>query len=66
MTVPTRGEIYSQLIEHLRKAQEASATISHLDKLNDDHVTALGWMTVSEGLKRMQMHVTNLARGRIN
>lgn len=34
MAVPTEAEVYTQMMEHLRKAQECAATISHLTGLN--------------------------------
>ena len=62
MQVPTQGEAYSKLMEHLRKAQEESATLAHLANANDDRKLAQGWLVVSENFKRMQNTVTILAR----
>ncbi len=61
MTVPTQGETFARLIEHLRLAQEAAATLSHLAHANSDRSKAMGWMAVSENLKRSQSLVTDLA-----
>ena len=65
MSVPTQGESYSKLIEYLRKAQEEAATLGHLASANDNRLTALGWLTVSEALKKMQHHITLLAQGKL-
>jgi hypothetical protein len=66
MTVPTTGETYSQLMEHIRKAQEAAAMLAHLHKANDHHRMALSWLAVSENFKKMQHKLTQLAMGRMN
>lgn len=60
MTVPTKGEAFSKLLEHLRLAQEESATLAHLHR-DDSRIKALGWLTVTEALKKMINHVTALA-----
>ena len=70
MSLPSRGEIFSQLIEHLRRAQESAATLGHLYR-DDGGATAktmaLGWLTVSEAMKEMQTNVVKLAtKGRLN
>jgi hypothetical protein len=61
MAVPTKGETYSQLMEHLRLAQEASAMLAHLARANDENTRADGWLVISENFKRMQSVVTELA-----
>lgn len=66
MSNPTTGETFAQLIEYLRKAQEAAATLGHLARANDETLRANGWLAVSEGLKLMQRNVTALATKRMN
>lgn len=61
MTVPTQGEEFARLIEFIRKAQESSATLSHLASANDDKLLAQGWMAVSEMFKLTSRNVTKLA-----
>lgn len=65
MNIPTQGETFAELIEYLRKAQESSAVLSHLAQANDDKFIGLGWLSVCEGLKRMQHLVTQLALGKL-
>ena len=60
MGLPTKSEKFAQLIEHLRKGQEAAATIAHLTR-DDDKLHAQGWMAVSEMLKKTAHQVTKLA-----
>lgn len=64
MQVPTRGEEYAKLIEYLRYAQESAARLAHLyrDDSRTGRPMAMGWLTISEGLKLMQRNVTNLAK----
>jgi len=65
MTVPTKGETYSKLIEHLRLAQEDAAMLMHLHNAEGDGpgmVLAKGWWHVGENLKKMQGYVTGLAK----
>lgn len=65
MGIPTQGEEFEKLIAHLRYAQENCAMLSHLAKANGSNLIGDGWLTVSEGLKRMQLQVTLLAQGRM-
>ena len=65
MSIPTHGEEFAKLIEYLRKSQECCAMLSHLAQANDSRTIGLGWLTVSEGLKRMQHNVTLLAQGKL-
>lgn len=68
MSVPTHGEQYSKLMEHLRLAQEDAAMLAHLYRAHGtpkDRILADGWLTVSEGMKLMQHRVTQLAMGKL-
>ena len=69
MTIPTRGETYSKLIEHIRMAEENAAMMAHLHNTEDtdkDRLLAKGWLTVSEAFRLMAIKVTHLAQGRLN
>ena len=48
MSIPTRGEVFSKLIEHLRLAQEASAMMAHLDNAEGKTQTGRMWLHFSE------------------
>jgi len=61
MSIPTSGETFTQLIEHLTKAQEACSTLSHLEGLNRSPIKARGWSAVAEMLKLTIHNVTALA-----
>jgi hypothetical protein len=62
MSIPTRGETYSKLIEHIRLAQEDAALMAHLYR--DDHSgLSRKWLHVSELMKKFQYMVTDLAKG---
>lgn len=62
MSIPTQGETYAKLLEHLRLAQEDSAMMAHLCNANDERQRAIGWLAVAENLRRMQHNVTVLAK----
>jgi hypothetical protein len=64
MRLPTSGETYSRLMEHLRKAQEESAMMAHLVH-DDNRELARQWLIVSENFKRMQYSLTRLGTGRL-
>jgi hypothetical protein len=64
MNVPSTGEEYEYLIEFLRRAQESCARLSHLVR-DEDKQRAIGWLQISELLRRVQGRVTDLARGRM-
>ncbi len=69
MSIPTKSETYARLMEHLRLAQENSATLAHLANAEGDGpgmVIGKGWLNVSEGLKRMLHIVTQLAMGKLH
>ena len=60
MSLPTKGEEFAKLMEHLRKAQECAAMIAHLER-DASKLTAQGWLAVSEMFKLVQHKVTELA-----
>jgi hypothetical protein len=66
MALPTKSEVYSRLMEHLRLAQEDAATLGHLT-IDESPMTAQGWRAVSEMFRNTQVQVTKLAtKGRLN
>jgi len=58
--LPTSGEKFAELIEYLRKSQEACATLAHLCR-DESKLQAQGWIAVSEMLKLTITNVTKLA-----
>lgn len=60
MSIPTKGEEFAKLIEHLRYAQENCAMLAHLHR-DESKLTAQGWLAISEMLKLVQGKVTTLA-----
>ena len=66
MSLPTRAEVYSELTEYLRKAQEAAAKMAHLTR-DEDKLQAQGWLGISEMFKNVNKVVIKLAtKGRLN
>jgi hypothetical protein len=65
VSIPTQGETYAKIMEHLRKLQEESSMMAHLYKANDSHRNALAWLAVSEKFKQMQHQLTILAQGKL-
>jgi hypothetical protein len=60
MGIPTEGEVFSQLLEHVRKAQEASAMLAHLCD-DRDKLRRQGWLAISEMFKLTVKNITALA-----
>jgi hypothetical protein len=60
MSLPTRGEEFSKLIEHIRLAQEAAAMLAHLNR-DTSKAKSDGWIAISEMFKRVQYQVIQLA-----
>lgn len=60
MSIPTKGEEFAKLIEHLRYAQENASMLAHLHR-DDSKLMAQGWLAVSEMLKLTQRNITLLA-----
>lgn len=66
MSLPTRGETFAKLIEHVRKAQEEAAVMAHLVR-DEDRLVAQGWLAMSEMFKKVAHQVTMLAtKGRLH
>lgn len=56
MSLPTRAETLEKLTHHLREAQSAAAMVAHLTNQSGipwERENAVGWLSVSEMLKRM-------------
>lgn len=66
MSIPTEGETFSKVIEYIRKAQEETATLSHLTGLNGHAAAAQGWLAVSEQLKVMQRVIIQIAKRKMS
>lgn len=69
MSVPSRGEVFSKLIEHMREAQSCSAMMAHLHNTegNDaDKQLARGWLIIEDLIKKMIHKLTLLGQGRLN
>jgi hypothetical protein len=68
MSVPSRGEVFSRLIHHLREAQSQSAIMAHLhrteDSLKDRKMTA-GWLMIEDMLKQQIHKITLMAQGKL-
>jgi hypothetical protein len=65
MSVPTNGECYSRLMEHIRMAEEESAMLAHLANANDHRAGAKQWLMVSELFRQMGIKVTSIAMGKL-
>ena len=68
MSVPTRGEEFTKLLEYLIKAQESCAMLAHLHNTegNDvDKTLAKGWLGIAELMHKMQHTITALATGKL-
>lgn len=62
MSIPTAGETYTKLMEHLRQAQEQAAMMAHLHNAQDNRELAKMWLKVSENFKLAQVSITHLAK----
>lgn len=63
MAIPTKGETFAKLTEHLRLAQEDAAMMAHLINEGDTRSrnVAIGWLHVENQLKLTVHAVTALA-----
>ena len=57
----SEADTFSQLLEHLRMAEEACYTLGHLAKMQGDDLKGQGWLAIGEMYKLSQTNVTNLA-----
>lgn len=64
-SVPTQGEVFAKLTNHLREAQSCAAQLSHLAGLQSNHphdqALARGWLMISEQMKAYIRRITNIA-----
>jgi hypothetical protein len=68
MSLPTKGEEFAKLIEHMRKAQESAAMLAHLCMAEGDNKgMAVGrqWLKYEDLMKRSIHIVTELAKGNL-
>jgi hypothetical protein len=65
MSIPTQGESYAKIMEYLRKLQEETAMMAHLNQANDSTKLAFAWLAMSENFKKMQHTLTRLAQGHL-
>jgi hypothetical protein len=59
--VRTEADIFSHLLEQLRLAEEASYTLGHFYKAQDDFEHGQGFLAVGELFKMTQTNVINIA-----
>lgn len=57
----TEADIFSRLLEQLRLAEEASYTLGHFYKAQDDFEHGQGFLAVGEMFKYTQTNVINIA-----
>lgn len=57
----TEADIFSHLLEQLRLAEEASYTLGHFYKAQDDFEHGQGFLAVGEMFKMSQTNVINIA-----
>jgi hypothetical protein len=60
MSLPTKAEVYSSLMEHLRLAQEDAAKLAHLT-VDESPLNSQGWLVISELFRGIQSKVITLA-----
>lgn len=69
MSVPSRGEVFSRLIHHLREAQSQLAVMAHLHRTEDalkDKKLAAGWLMMEEMFRQIIHRVTLLGQGKLH
>jgi hypothetical protein len=57
----SEADIFSHLLEQLRMAEEASYTLGHFYKAQDDFEHGQGFLSVGEMMKMTQTNVINIA-----
>ena len=57
----SEADIFSHLLEQLRLAEEASYTLGHFYKAQDDFEHGQGFLAVGEMFKMSQTNVINIA-----
>ena len=67
MQVPTEGDEYAKMMEHLIKVQECASMLAHLSNNYGPkgRSRAIGWLAVEQQMKLIQATVTKLAIGKL-
>ena len=64
--MPSSGETFQQLLEHLRLATEAAAMLGHIEQANGNRVRGIGWLSVAQLLEKMVEKAMELATKRLS
>lgn len=65
MTIPTIGETYFKLNEHITKAQEAAAMLAHLHNAEGRTKMGIMWLAVSENFRKSQYKLQELIESKL-
>lgn len=69
MSVPSRSEIFSKMVDLVDQIISCAAMMAHLHKTegsDKDHKLALGWLMMSEMFKKVRHQVVLLGQGHLN
>lgn len=69
MSVPSRGEVFSKVVDLIDQLISTLAMMAHLHNTegsDKDKKLAVGWLMMSELFKKMRHQVILLGKGRLN
>lgn len=69
MAVPSRGEVFSKMIEHAREFQSCASMMAHLHNTegNDtDKQLARGWLIIEDLIRKLVHKITMMGQGRLH
>jgi len=69
MSVPSRGEVFSQMSSLINQMIDCASTMAHLHRTeagDKDKKLALGWLMMAEMFKGIRQKIILLGQGRLN
>ena len=69
MAVPSRGEVFSKMLEHLREAQSCASTLAHLYRADSGGIAfqmSKGWLLIEDMLNKMCQRITLMGQGKLH
>lgn len=69
MAVPTKGEVFAKLLDHLREAQSCASTMAHLYRADSGGIAfqmAKGWLLIEDLINKMCHRITIMGQGKLH
>ncbi len=69
MAVPSKGEVFSKMLDHLRDAQSCASTLAHLYRADSGGIAmqlSRGWLLIEDLINKLCHKITLMGQGKLN